>query len=267
VKDLCILVTGATRGLGSAICLEFAKAGASVVATHRWGSVSEAEFAEPFLRAGVAVPRLVESDAGNPEDTQELMASIREHEGRLDAVVSNVAFGKVARDLSDLKRPAFDLSFGYSSWPLVDLVTSARVALGRFPRYVIAVSSDGPDVCHPGYDVVAACKAVLETLCRYLALRLKEHGVRVNAIRPGFLDTESARQTFGSDTMDRIVRTCPDLMLDPASVAQVCLALCSGWMDSVTGQVLTVDGGWSLVSPIAYLTGETPRGPAERMEP
>ncbi len=251
-----VLVTGGTRGLGKAIGLEFARTGATVFLTHRWGSVDEAELANEFDAAGVHAPRVVEADASDEEATRALMSQIKEQVGALDVIVSGVAFAKVAHDLKDWKKSALDLSLSYSAWPIVNLVQSAHEILGKYPRYVIGISSDGGQVCHDGYDLAGIAKSALETICRYLALRLKPEGVRVNAIRPGFLDTVSARQTFGDETIEALEKRADGILLDVASVAKVCVALCSGLMDSVTGQVITVDEGWSLVSPIAYVTGQ-----------
>ncbi len=255
LQGAVVLITGGTRGLGKAIGIEFARAGARVYLTHRWGSVDEEELAAEFRTLGLPVPRIVEADAGDPEATRELMALLQAEVGRLDVVISNVAFAKVVRDLEDLKRNAFELSLRYSAWPVVDLVQAAHQAFGRYPRYVIGISSGGGEVCFDGYDLAGAAKAVLETLCRYLAFRLKRYGVRVNVVRPGLLDTASARATFGDETVEAIQSRLGTWLLDPRQVARVCVALCSGWMDAVTGQVIVVDEGWSLVSPIAYLTG------------
>ena len=250
-----VVVTGGTRGLGKAIGLEFARAGATVFLTHRWSSADEAALAGEFTSAGLPAPHVVESDASDPEETRALMALVRERAPHLHAVVSNVAFGKIVDELADLKRSSLELTLGYSAWPLVDLVQAAKEVTGTYPRYVVAVSSDGGDVCHPGYDLVGASNAALEALCRYLALRLRGEGVRVNALRPGFLDTDSSRATFGDALIDDLRARGDGLLLDPAAVARACVALCSGLMDGVTGQVIDVDEGWSLVSPVAYLTG------------
>ncbi len=261
LRGKAALVTGGTRGLGKAIGLELARAGATVFLTHRWGSADEGEIEAEFRAAGAPAPAIVECDASDADATRELMGLIRERagsgagSGALDIVVSNVAFSKVVRDIDDLKKSALDLSLGYSAWPVVDLVQAAAKAFGRYPRYVLGISSDGPEVCHEGYDLAGVSKAVLETLCRYLALRLKRHGVRVNAVRPGFLDTASSRATFGDAVVEEARGRVGELFLDPGQVARACLALCSGLMDAVTGQVITVDEGWSLVSPIAFLTG------------
>jgi NAD(P)-dependent dehydrogenase (short-subunit alcohol dehydrogenase family) len=254
-QDMNVLVTGGTRGLGLAIGREFARAGATVFLTHRWGSVNEAELAGAFQAEGLAPPCIIECDASDSEATHALMATIKQQVGALDVVVSNVAFAKLVHDLADLKRSALERSLGYSAWPIVDLVQAAQEVIGRYPRYVVGISSDGAEICHEAYDLVGVSKAVLETLCRYLALRLKPHGVRVNAIRPGFLDTASSRATFGDAVVEAIKEQVGELFLDPQDVARVCLALCSGYMDAVTGQVIVADEGWSLVSPLAYITG------------
>jgi NAD(P)-dependent dehydrogenase (short-subunit alcohol dehydrogenase family) len=256
-----VLVTGGTRGLGKAIGIEFARAGAAVFLTHRWGSVREADLLAEFAAAGLPAPRVVESDVSDRKAVLDLMGTIKDGAGRLDVVVSNVAFAKLVTGISDLKKASLDLSLAYSAWPLVDHVQAAREVLGRFPRYVIAVSSDGPDVCHPGYDLAGAAKAVLETLCRYLAVRLRPEGVRVNAVRPGLLDTASSRATVGDAALEAVQRGAAGAVQDPRGVARACVALCSGLMDSVTGQVLVVDEGWSLVDPLSFLTGAALPGP------
>lgn len=252
------LVTGGTRGLGHAIGLALAKAGARTVLTHRWGTTADVDVVEPFHRRGLEAPLVVAADVSDPAATAELMARIREARGSLDVVVSNVAFARVVRDLDELKRGTFELSLRYSAWPVVDLVQGARAAFDRYPRHVVGVSSWGAEVCHPGYDLAGAAKAVLEALCRYLALRLRPYGTRVNAIRPGFLDTDSARATFGDDAMQRLADR--GLVLSPERAARACVALCSGLLDGMTGQVLSVDEGWSLVSEVALAAGgELPR--------
>jgi NAD(P)-dependent dehydrogenase (short-subunit alcohol dehydrogenase family) len=254
LQETTVVVTGGTRGLGKAIGMEFARAGANVVLTHRWHSVDEAELRAEFRALRCAEPIVMECDASDPEATRDLVSAVLGTTGSIDVVVSNVAFSKVVDEVANLKRRSLELSLGYSSWPVVDIVQTTHELAGRYPRYVIGVSSDGGEVCHPGYDLAGASKAVLETLCRYLAIRLKGQGVRVNAVRPGFLDTQSSRATFGDAALDAAREGIAGLFVEPRVVAQTCLALCSGLLDGLTGQVITVDEGWSLVSPLAFVT-------------
>lgn len=246
------LVTGGTKGLGRAIGLEFARAGTSVVLTHRWGSADEDEIAACFESQGFAAPWILESDVSDLDATKALFSAIRERYGRLDIVVSNVAFAKVATSLTDLKRSSFDLSLGYSAWPVVELVKTSHEVFGRFPKRVIAISSLGADVCPEGYDLAGASKATLEMLCRYLALRLASEGSTVNVLRTGYLDTESSRATFGDRVIDEL--GARGMLLDPAIAARACIALASDLMSGVTGQVINADSGWSLRDPIFYIS-------------
>ncbi len=247
VANQIVLVTGGTRGFGKAVGLEFARRGAQVVLTHRWGSADEEELADEFRNEAGTIPWVVECDVSDEDANRALIAEIGRRYGRLDVIVSNVAFAKITNELDALRRGALELSLRYSAWPVVELVQLAREILPHCPRYVIAVSSDGGQVCHPGYDFAGAAKATLETLVRYLAVRLKPEGVRVNVVRPGFMDTASSRAVLGSATVDALATGSAKLIVDPRRAAGVCVALCSGLMDAVTGQVIVADEGWSLL--------------------
>jgi NAD(P)-dependent dehydrogenase (short-subunit alcohol dehydrogenase family) len=249
-----VIVTGGTRGLGKALGLELARAGAQVVLTHRWGSVDERELRSEFEAEGLAAPCIIESDVSDPAATRALMRTIAAQDGRLLAIVSNVAFAGVVSDIGDLTRSSLELSLRYSTWPVLDYAHAARETLGYYPRYMLAISTDGGEICHPRYDMVGIAKAALEALCRYLALHLRGEGVRVNVLRCGAFDTVSSRATFGDDLIDSGLLRDHGLLIEMPAVARACVGLLSGLMDSVTGQVITVDEGSSLVSPIMYLT-------------
>src|SRR5690606_28689345 len=96
-------------------------------------------------------------------------------------------------------RRALFKSLEYSSWPFVGYLQAIHAAFGRYPRYAVAMSSDGPDTHYPGYDYVAVAKAVLETFVRYMSTHLHPHGCLVNALRTRQVRTESYEQMFAAE--------------------------------------------------------------------
>jgi NAD(P)-dependent dehydrogenase (short-subunit alcohol dehydrogenase family) len=231
-----VLVTGGTRGIGRAVGIAFARTGARVVLTHRWGSADPAELAAAFQGAGAREPEVVAADVSSATDTRALM----EHIGAagVDVFVSNVSVvGRGTGSLStrDLKR-----SLDYSAWPLGRYLAAMGDVFGRLPSYVVAMSSDGADHFYPGYDYVASAKSVLEALCRRLAERHPD--LRINALRARQVDTGGYREMFGEDARDAIGRFAR-FDLDPDEVARVATALCSGDLDGLSGEVVTVDRG------------------------
>lgn len=246
-----VLITGGTKGLGKATAIAFAKAGARVFVTHKWGSVDEAEFNKAFQ--GCTPATMLQADVGDEDDALEVMRTIKQDLGKLDIFISNVAFSKVVNDIGGLKASSLELSFQYSVYPLLTWTKAAYEVFSSYPRYVLGISSDGGIVCHPGYDAAGCSKGLLETLCRYLSARLREHNTLVNVVRPGYMDTDSSRATFGADMIDALGAQIPDLFIGTEDVASVCLALCSGLMDGVNGQVITVDHGVSNMSVISQL--------------
>ena len=241
-----VLVTGGTRGIGRAIALAFGRYGASTVLTYRWGTADEEELRRAFRDAGAPEPLLVQADAAEDEDTDALLAAVHErHPGGVDVFVSNVAGSVVIRDFDKMTERALTKSIHYSSWPMFGYLQKIRAKFGRYPRYALALSSPGPDSYSPGYEFVAASKAVLETLCRYANYRLRNENVNINVIRAGAIKTQAAEEMFGTELFDFLERLAPDghEWLDMAEVANVAVALSSGLLDALSGQVITVDRG------------------------
>lgn len=241
-----VLVTGGTRGIGLAIGQAFAGHGADVTLTHKWGSVDEAEILRAFAAAGMASPHIFCADAASEEDARKVLSAIRGRGGQLDAFVSNVAFAPVVRSLDEYTRRGLVSAIDYSVWPIVTYLRVAHEVFGRYPRYVVALSSEGADSYHVNYDIIAAAKAALESLCRYLHHRLRAHGTSINVVRTRFVSTDSLRATFGDGFEAFVEARSPGAFTPAADVAQAVFGLCSGLMDSCGGQVVSVDGGASI---------------------
>jgi NAD(P)-dependent dehydrogenase (short-subunit alcohol dehydrogenase family) len=244
LRNKCVLITGGTMGIGLATGLAFARQGCHVALTHKWGTADDAELRARFAAEGLPPPDIVAADVTDDGDTDALLARLRERHQAVDVFVSNVSMALIVNSLDDYSRRSLHKSVDYTAWPLVSYTRRIRQVFGRYPRYVIGLSSGGPDQYFAHYDFVAASKAVMEVMCRYLNYRLFDEDVRVNVVRARAVPTASLRATFGPAFEAFLERAgmARDL-IQPEEVADAILALCSGLMDGVSGQVLMVDRG------------------------
>jgi len=243
LRGKAVLITGATKGIGLGAALAFGRRGALCTLTHKWGSADEDDIRRQFAAVGAPEPRIVQADAASADDTAALMQELRSRHDQVEVFVSNVSFAQVVRSLDDYVKRSLLRSIEYSVWPMVEYTQKIHEVFGRYPRYVIGLSSIGPDKFTANYDFVAAAKAVLETLCSYLTYRLAAEDVRVNILRASFVRTESLAATMGEECIPFIERFDPSMFVTVDEVAEAIVALCSGLMDAVRGQVLSVDRG------------------------
>lgn len=245
-----VLITGGTKGIGRACALAFARLGAKCWLTHRWGSANEDELRAAFAAVGGPAPEIVEADASKKADTRALMEKMRAAGvERVDVFISNVAMVVRGEGLDAHSQRALLKSLEYSAWPFVEYMQQLHASFGAYPSYAVAMSSDGPDSHYPGYDYVAIAKSVLETFVRYMSTHLREHNVKVNALRTRQVPTESYAQIFGEENT-AIAERFAEFAVTPEEVAAATLGLCSGLFDSFSGQVLQLDRGAAFVDNI-----------------
>ena len=240
-----VLITGGTRGIGLATALEFARAGAGLVLTYKWGSADLEDIYRQFEQLSAPKPLIVPADVSVDEDTDRLIEKVAGTCAGIDVFVSNVGFALRTVGLEDYKKRSLFKALEYSTWPLIAYLRKIKQRFGRYPRHVVAISSDGPDHFYRGYDFVAASKALLEFFSRYLSVHLIKEGSRVNVIRFGTVKTESFQAIFGEEFFHYMSDhgVPEEMIMKPEDCGKAVLALCSGYLDAINGQILHVDYG------------------------
>jgi NAD(P)-dependent dehydrogenase (short-subunit alcohol dehydrogenase family) len=246
-RGKAVLITGGTKGIGLATGLAFGRLGAHCYLTHHWGSADEEELRLTFAEAGAPEPAIVEADVSNDADTEALLEQVHGDHDAVEVFVSNVGFAQVTkRGFADYQKRALLRSLGYSSWPLVGYLQRIHQHFGRYPRYALGLSNDGPETYIPGYDFVALTKQVMETFCRYLAAELLEEDIRINILRTRGVATDSLLATFGEEFEAFHTRYFDEgYFIKVEECADAAVALCSGLMDGVAGQVILLDRGYA----------------------
>jgi NAD(P)-dependent dehydrogenase (short-subunit alcohol dehydrogenase family) len=255
------LVTGGTRGIGLGAALQLARAGAKLYLTYRWGSADTDSLFAAFSKVTDIKPVLIESDVSVEEETMRLLDTIAKNTGALDIFISNASIALLTDSLDEYKKKSLFKTIEFSTWPLIDYTRKIKERFGAYPKYIIGVSSDGPDHFYKGYDFVAATKGLMEIFSRYLSIHLASEGSRVNVVRFGPVATDSFNHVFGDGFFD-FVRTngvSAEMLLKIEDCGKAIVALCSGLLDGVNGQILTVDNGLAFTSNMVmqYLHSKT----------
>lgn len=239
------IVTGAGRGLGEAIALGLAEAGAGVAVAGR-DAGRLAAVVEAIRRNGgraVAVP----TDISHAADVQRLMETSVAELGRLDILVNNAGISpyyKRAENLAEAEwREVLDVNLTGTFLCCQAAATHiGKAGTGR----VINLVSIGARVGLPRLAAYCAAKAGVEALTRVLALEWAERGITVNAIGPAFMATEMTEGLRANERLraELIQRTPLGRLGEPKEVVGAAVFLASDAGSYITGQTLYVDGGW-----------------------
>jgi len=241
------LVTGSSRGIGRAIALRLAQGGADVVVNFRKRDEEARSTAAAIEELGArALP--VQANMAEPADIDRLFATVQAELGGLDFLVCNAAAGMQGTMLEATVK-SWDLAMNVNARSYLLCAQAAFPLLtARGGGRVIAVTARiATERAFPYYGTVAASKAAINTITAYLAVELAPHGISVNAISPGLVDTEAlAYFRRGGDFLERartLTPTCRTTTVE--DVADMAAFLCSDAARQVNGQVLEVDGGYT----------------------
>lgn len=239
------LVTGGSRGIGRAVCLELAARGADVFLCYT-GSVGAARQVAEECQALGAKAAWAQADISREEDCQALFAQAEEQLGGVDILVNNAG---VTRDGLLLRMKDEDLE-QVLAVNLTGAIRCARLAArGMVKRRwgrIISMSSVVGLHGNPGQVNYAASKAGLIGMTKSLAKELGSRGVTVNAIAPGFIETDMTA-ALPDRAREALLGTIPLGRLgQPEEVAGMVGFLAGPGGDYITGQVLSVDGGMGM---------------------
>jgi NAD(P)-dependent dehydrogenase (short-subunit alcohol dehydrogenase family) len=241
------LVTGASRGLGRALALALAEAGADVMLTAR--SAAELQRTAGEAAALGVQADLFPADLGRDAEIEALVAATVRRFGHLDVLVNNAGISGPTTPFVDLATEDWDVVLGVNlRAPALVARAAARQMRAQGDGRIVNVASIGATI--PIANLAAYCvsKAGLVQLTRVMALELARHGIRVNAVCPGYFATPMNEEFFGSEPGQRIVRSRIPLrrLGDPAELVPVVLLLASPASSFMTGSVVVVDGGHTL---------------------
>jgi len=245
------LITGSGRGIGREIALTFARGGADVVINffrNRHPAEETAAEVEALGRRAL----VVKANVGEPEQLEQLFAETETAFDGLDILVCNAASG-YNRPVVQQKVKGWDWTMGINARSALFAAQHALPLMKkRGGGAIVNISSIGSFRVLPDYVVVGASKAALEALTRYLAVELAIHNINVNAVSGGVVATEALKHfeitRDGTLLKEVAARTPAGRNVEPSDVANVVAFLCTPAAAMIRGQVIVVDGGYTLTA-------------------
>lgn len=239
------IVTGGARGIGRAIALELAKAGARVVVNYA-GRADKAKETVALIREAGGEGVAVQADVSQASDVDRLVQTAIEHYGKIDILVNNAG---ITRDtlLLRMKEADWDAVLD-TNLKGVFLCTKAvsKGMLKQRSGAIVNISSVVGLSGNAGQANYAAAKAGIIGFTKSIAKEFAPRGIRVNAVAPGYIFTDMT-ETLAQEVRDEILRGIPlGRVGSPEDIARVVRFLASPEAVYITGQTLCVDGGMEM---------------------
>jgi enoyl-[acyl-carrier protein] reductase III len=246
LTGMTALVTGGTRGIGRAISLRFARAGARVVANYARNDEAAQSLATEAAREGLAI-ETVRADLTLPKGIALVSERIATAPPEPLAMVHCAATG-VHRPFEQLTTRHLDWTMALNARAFFELVQVLLPRLGSGSA-VVAMSSAGAVRAVPAYTAIGASKAALESMARHLAVELAPRGIRVNVLSPGSVATDAwdAFPDKAQRLADALRRSPTGSLVSVDEVAHAAQYLCSPASRGVSGHTLVVDNGARLL--------------------
>jgi 3-oxoacyl-[acyl-carrier protein] reductase len=245
-----VLVTGGSRGIGRAIVERFAAEGADVAINYTSNAEAAAEVAE-IVRGHGRKAEIYRADVGDEAACDAMCkAAIRDF-GQIDALINNAGLGSAAINrpqITDATNEQWNRLLDVNLWGAIYLCRALVPHMRSAARSdVIMISSIAAQNLNPGFGVYAVSKAALEAMAHTLAREEKVHGMRVNMIAPGLVETDMGRRIVeatgrGSDMRALDAGMPFGFVCEPADIAATVAHLCSEDGRYITNQRITIAG-------------------------
>ncbi|ACU58368.1 3-oxoacyl-[acyl-carrier-protein] reductase [Chitinophaga pinensis] len=246
LENKVAIVTGASRGIGEAIAIKFAEEGAHVAFTYL-SSDEKAKALEQKLQAMGVKAKAYKSNAGVYEETETLVNDVLKEFGSIDICVNNAGISKdnlLLRMSPDQWDDVMDINLK-SVYNMTKQVI--RPMMKAKSGSIINMSSIIGMKGNAGQSSYAASKAGIIGFTKSIAAELGSRNIRVNAVAPGFVETDMTHYLKDGDGAKTYMEKIPlGRFGSPEDIANVCVFLASGLSNYVTGQVISACGGLNM---------------------
>ncbi len=239
------VVTGASKGIGAAIAKHLAAEGASVVVNYASSKIGADKIVAEITSAGGKAVA-IRADVAKKADIERLFVETKKAFGRLDILVNNAGIYEFS-PLEGITEEHFHKQFNLN---VLGLILVSQAALKLFDSAggsIINTSSVVSTIGFPNASVYGGTKGAVDAITRSLATELGPRGIRVNAIRPGMVETEGthAAGIAGSDTQAQVKAQTPlGRTGQPQDIAGAAAFLASPDSSWITGETLVISGGY-----------------------